>query len=431
MNIETNLKAIEQIVETKTAIDAQENRAHLNATLNHVLNFINKNNLMVYGGTALNQILPTKYKFYSKDDVPDYDCFTPKAKEMSIKLANELHRLGYKYVHVKRAVHDGTYKVYTEFTPIIDITQIPKNLYERMLALSKKDYNLQSLPFIPAPYYYLKFSLHHELAKPISSLSRWTKVYQRLVRIDEKITNRMMKHIHFDHNRVNLSAKDSPVIRQAIDTAYDFAKKEYVVVGGKYAAFRYLKKSKEYAKYSWFHKSVPYCEIFSENAEEDTKALVKKLQQVNNDASVSFSSPPVKVIAYFNEFMHVKTELVPQQYDIKLKIGKQSHLICTIFSLTKECLSYNRLKNEEVDLVSIDTLFRIIFASVIANKAFENDMYLGLAKELIENYLQKDRKRLPAQKRLSTRCIGTEMTLQDIRAENWKKHVKPIVYIPE
>ena len=40
-------------------------------------NFIKKKNLIAYGGTAINNILPKEDQFYNKEvELPDYDCFT-------------------------------------------------------------------------------------------------------------------------------------------------------------------------------------------------------------------------------------------------------------------------------------------------------------------------------------------------------------------
>ena len=53
--------------------------------------FIKKNQLIVYGGTAINSILPVKDQFYNKEiELPDYDFFSIDAFNDAKKLANNL-----------------------------------------------------------------------------------------------------------------------------------------------------------------------------------------------------------------------------------------------------------------------------------------------------------------------------------------------------
>ena len=52
-----------------------------------VENFIKKKNLICYGGTAINNILPKEDQFYDKDvEIPDYDFFTTNALNNFTKL---------------------------------------------------------------------------------------------------------------------------------------------------------------------------------------------------------------------------------------------------------------------------------------------------------------------------------------------------------
>jgi hypothetical protein len=54
-----------------------------------VEDFIKVKNLICYGGTAINNILPLEDQFYDKDvEIPDYDFFTPDALSDAKELAN-------------------------------------------------------------------------------------------------------------------------------------------------------------------------------------------------------------------------------------------------------------------------------------------------------------------------------------------------------
>ena len=54
-----------------------------------VEDFIRKQELICYGGTAINNILPKEHQFYNYDiEIPDYDFFSDNAMEDAIELAD-------------------------------------------------------------------------------------------------------------------------------------------------------------------------------------------------------------------------------------------------------------------------------------------------------------------------------------------------------
>ena len=61
--------------------------------------FLREKKLVCYGGTAINSILPEKYRFYNNDiEVPDYDFYSPNALEDSKELADIFFKMGYNEV---------------------------------------------------------------------------------------------------------------------------------------------------------------------------------------------------------------------------------------------------------------------------------------------------------------------------------------------
>lgn len=106
-----------------------------------VEDFIKVKNLICYGGTAINNILPIEDQFYDKDvEIPDYDFFTPSALDDAKELADIYYKNGYTDVEAKAGQHHGTYKVFVNFIPVADLTQFPKEIYN---ALKKMQYEFQ------------------------------------------------------------------------------------------------------------------------------------------------------------------------------------------------------------------------------------------------------------------------------------------------
>jgi hypothetical protein len=142
---------------------------------NIINEYISKNKLICYGGMAINNIIPeNSERFYDEIDIPDYDCFSKNAIKDAKQLSQKI-RLNYENVEVKSAMFKGTYKIFVNFIPIVDFTEIDYNLYKtiKMSALKIKD-------ILYASPNYLRMNIHLELSRPLGDVSRWTKIYQRL-----------------------------------------------------------------------------------------------------------------------------------------------------------------------------------------------------------------------------------------------------------
>lgn len=139
--------------------------------------FLRNKRVVCYGGTAINNILPLEAQFYDRNtDIPDYDFFSPTAMEDARLLANIYHALGFNRVEAKAGVHFGTYKVYVNFIPIADITQVEPRLFRAIWAHSLK---VDEIHY--ADPNYLRMAMYLELSRPRGDISRWEKVYKRLV----------------------------------------------------------------------------------------------------------------------------------------------------------------------------------------------------------------------------------------------------------
>ena len=89
--------------------------------------FMKRKELIGYGGMAINMSLPKDKKFYRDNDVPDYDFFSNKAIPDIIELSDILAKTN--DVEVKSALNAGTYKIFVNSIPLVDITQIEQNLF--------------------------------------------------------------------------------------------------------------------------------------------------------------------------------------------------------------------------------------------------------------------------------------------------------------
>ena len=124
--------------------------------------FLREKKLVCYGGTAINNILPKRDQFYDRSvELPDYDFFTPNAINDAKELADLYYKNGFDEIEAKSGIHTGTYKVYVNFIPIADITQMDFNLFEAI-----KDSAVIKNGIHYAPPNYLRMAAYLELSRP-------------------------------------------------------------------------------------------------------------------------------------------------------------------------------------------------------------------------------------------------------------------------
>jgi hypothetical protein len=155
--------------------------------INIVEDFIKRKNLICYGGTAINNILPEEDQFYNKDvEIPDYDFFSYDALNDAKELSDIYYQKGFMDVEAKSGQHHGTYKVFVNYIAVADITYLPKGIFNVL----KKD-ALRVGGVLYAPPNFLRMSMYLELSRPAGDITRWEKVLKRLLLLNKnyKITD--------------------------------------------------------------------------------------------------------------------------------------------------------------------------------------------------------------------------------------------------
>jgi hypothetical protein len=158
-----------------------------------VKKFIAQNNLIVYGGAALNAHMPKSSKIYNyEEQVPDFDMYSPNAVQHTKDLTDTLYKQGYSNAHAKAAVHVGTFKVYANHINVADISHISKKVYN----LFKKDAVRMNDGILYSSIRLLRMNLYSEMSVN-SSAPRWEKVFSRLTLFNQHypIENTKAKHV--------------------------------------------------------------------------------------------------------------------------------------------------------------------------------------------------------------------------------------------
>lgn len=138
--------------------------------------FLKTHRVLCYGGTAINNLLPKDQQFYNPDqDIPDYDFFSETPQHHAMMIADQLNALNIGYVEVKPGMHLGTFKVFSEFHGVADVTHLDSKIFDR---LWKDDITVHGIHYVPPDF--LRMSMYLELSRPKGDVSRWVKVYKRL-----------------------------------------------------------------------------------------------------------------------------------------------------------------------------------------------------------------------------------------------------------
>ena len=138
--------------------------------------FLAERNRIIYGGAAINALLPKNLRFYGPDDLPDYDFLTPDALEDCAILMEKYKIAGFKDVETRLGIHEGTYKIFVNYRAAADITEMPKDIYARLHKKARKRGGL-----LCAPPDWLRMAAYLELSRPLGDVeNRWQKVFYRL-----------------------------------------------------------------------------------------------------------------------------------------------------------------------------------------------------------------------------------------------------------
>mgnify|MGYP001809766593 CR=1 FL=1 len=124
------------IDDVKKYTDIAEKRSddfeEVNRALEWIGNFIRENKYILYGGMAIDLSLKFKNNegIYTSDMLPDYDFMCPDFYNISIYIADELHKLGFNKVNAINALHLTSRRVRINNVAVADITYVPKNIME-------------------------------------------------------------------------------------------------------------------------------------------------------------------------------------------------------------------------------------------------------------------------------------------------------------
>ena len=111
----------------------------------HLTDYIKKNNRIVYGGIALNEMLKNKSPkdvIYEEYSINDIEIYSPDPVGDIFKICDMLHEKKFLYVQASEAQHPGTFTIFANFEKYCDITYVPKLIYNNMPTINVNGFRL-------------------------------------------------------------------------------------------------------------------------------------------------------------------------------------------------------------------------------------------------------------------------------------------------
>jgi hypothetical protein len=144
--------------------------------------FLRKKKRVCYGGQAINSLLPKARRFYDlKYTVPDYDFFSPSMEADVEELIKDLEAAGFDDISKKLSVHEGTTKIYVNFVPVADISDMSAEMFA---IIQKRAKAVDGILYCDPDF--LRMMMYLELSRPRGEVDRWTKVFERLTLLNHE-----------------------------------------------------------------------------------------------------------------------------------------------------------------------------------------------------------------------------------------------------
>ena len=174
--LQQQILKLQEIAEKRASQVDHDNHRKYSPLFDAMTAFLKTKKVLLYGGVAINGLLPKNLQFYGDAILPDLDVMSINGEKLANEVVKHFRRNGYAFTSASEALHPGTYKVFAEGMQLLDITTVAPEAYKR---LAKKGVKLPSGIKTVDPEY-LRMTLHVMLSQPKDS-HRWSKVLERLI----------------------------------------------------------------------------------------------------------------------------------------------------------------------------------------------------------------------------------------------------------
>ena len=372
------------------------------------ISYIKNKKVLLYGGMAINDLLPKKDKIYETNVLPDIDIFSTNGKKQANNIVKYFVKKGYSKIttNYTEALHENTFKVYVDSVQVFDITTISKKAYKNLSINSVRG---DSGINIVNPQF-LRLSLHMIMSQLYDASKRWEKVYKRLVIFYKHYPPVICKSNKQDTNVATIDTaktkSSESIMRQSmlnssipidlVDNIYKFLENKDYILFGTNELLTYIEN---YSKSDIYLPSnlkiAPIQVIATGNILDIAHTIVNSL----NIDSISISK------------IFESDEFIPEHVMIKYK----NHQLIEIYNIDV-CLTY--VNYGKYRIASINTIIRMYLSMLLSTYDHfkTNNDYLECVVNMlsaIQQDMSKSRKRIFQQ--ILKNCYGPYYGLVTLR----------------
>lgn len=347
------------------------------AIMNEIIKYIEKNNLIVYGGYAQNELIKkenSKDVFYNKYDRNDIEVYSTDPISDGMKISEELFKKGFKHIEFKEGMHNETYKIFSNFLNYCDITYMDPHVFKNCPYIKVRNIRMTHPHFMLTDAYRVysdmmtsnfrldkTFKRFSKLIKhyPFDTKNEKNKLSYKRNETNEKILRFIRKHIIHNSNLIVIGhyAYNYLVKKVSNNLAIDF---EYIqVISSDFKSdFDKINKilKKQYGRDIFYKKFHPFFQFYDERVEFYYKGKVVLKLYGNNKKCIVFQKSDKKK-TLFGTFVLVMLHLIADyNYSIinKDKV-EEANYISLIVRLIKIRNEY--FKSRELNAMD-DTIFK-------------------------------------------------------------------------
>lgn len=342
-----------------------------------VEDFLRKKHRLCYGGQAINAHLPDAHKIYDPEyTLPDYDFFTPNQEDDIQYLVAQLRKAGFLEISAREGIHEGTIKIYVNYVPVADVTAMDARFY-RMI--STREFRKDGISYLDANT--LRMLMYLELSRPKGEVSRWSKVYERLMLLNH--------YVAIDHCRATSrdAFRGSMTMEQVQFTLDYLLKNKRIFAGGDVIEFYRHVVKRGTKQIDWILRSKKPIVFYSPDADQDAKILQNEFNFMIKQTHLQNQSSgrPKQVI--LRSYDSKGVDLIPQMKI--LSYGKQGIVYVIQQSACHSYVNVPMKDNRVLRVASMDTLIALYFSmGMIRSVYFDMSSLSCLANQLIQLSIQ-------------------------------------------
>ena len=413
-------RIIEQVDRIKhAALEAQKKMDYESAhdpqvikSIEVVENFLRKRHRLCYGGQAINAHLPKAYQFYDPEySVPDYDFFTPSQKSDLLLLVKDLRAAGFVEIYVREGMHEGTFKIYVDYVPVADMTAIDPSLYR---ILSRREYRMNGISYLDANT--LRMMMYLELSRPAGEVSRWGKVYERLVLFNEFAARPPC--------RIKPMTEHSLSPEQVSFTLSFMVEHQRIFAGADLISFYDHTFRTRTKRSKWVLTTKRPLLFYSPTPQEDAEHLIKGFQQLEDETG---RRQKMRIVSYDSKGV----EVLPS---MKIIVRGKQPLVFIIRQMA--CHSYVAFsldRDRSLPIASMDTLITLYFSLGLIRSAYFDMGSMECAANHVVQLSIQARDRAGPFPFISITCQGHQQSVTSLirkriqRLTTSKNHIKGLM----